>query len=802
MRARPSIAFALLTATATAQEPGPTLEPPLRAVTFERVLVNDAFFAPRRATNRTATLPHAVAQLEETGTMPNFDLAARGPGALHHGYVFQDSDAYKVLEAMACALQEQRDRDLEAQLDGLIARVAAAQQPDGYLDTAYTVLHPGERWTNLRDDHELYCMGHLIEAGVAHFQATRKRTLLDVAVRCADLLVGTFLGEDARQGYPGHPELELALVQLARATGESRYAELARAFVDRRGSGFFAVEHGTDPARYDGSYWQDHAPVRELSAIAGHAVRAAYLMSGALDVAAATGDRSLLQMAERVWANTIDRNVFVTGGIGPSAHNEGFTVDFDLPTVTAYQESCASIALVMWAHRMNLLTGEARFADAMETALYNAIPAGVQLDGTKFFYVNPLASRGDHHRRPWYRCACCPPNLARTLARLGGYAYATGDDTLCVNLYVRGEVRAMAAGGPVGLVVTTDYPWDGKVTVRFVQAPPQELRLRLRVPGWCERAVVTLGGAQLAATDGPSPGYLDVRRRFVPGEQVELDLQMPVRAVRADPRAEALRGQVAFARGPIVYCVEQVDCAAPVDGLLAPPGTELRAEHRPDLLGGVTVLTGELLHAAPETWTEVVAGGAALYRPLPATRRVAATLVPYAVWDNRSAGAMAVWLPQAPPPPRLGGPELDARIALSFTSGNCVPEGLRDGVVPERSRDTPAANCHFWPHEGGTEWAQYEWAGPRALAGCRVFWFDDTGRGQCRLPQAARLLWRDGDSWRPVEVLGAPLPIAVDRWCEVRFAPVTTTALRLEVDQQDGFASGVLEWQLSAPARR
>ncbi|MBM4063402.1 MAG: glycoside hydrolase family 127 protein, partial [Planctomycetes bacterium] len=535
------------------------------------VKVHDPFFAPRRATNTKVTLEHALRQLEQTGTLGNFDLAAAGRHEGFKGYVFQDSDAYKALEAVAFALAEHRDEALEAKFDAVVARMARAQQPDGYLNTAYTVEpRPRGRFSNLRDDHELYCAGHLFEAAAAHFQATGKRNLLDVAVKYADLLVRTFgTGPGQRPGYCGHPEPELALVKLAQVTGDANYLDLARHFVTTRGSRFFATEHGEDPRKYDGRYWLDHVPLVQMQAIAGHAVRAAYLMSGATDVAAATGDRELLRAVRRIWRNTIEKNVFLTGGIGPSGSNEGFTTDYDLPTHTAYQESCASIALAMWAHRLNLLLREPGYADAVETALYNAIPAGVQLDGTRFFYVNPLASRGNHHRREWFGCACCPPNLARTFAAVGGYAYAAADDALYVNLYVRGEVQASLGGRPFSLVVDTRYPWDGEVSLRIVDAPPAPVTLNLRVPGWCGRATIRLPGE---APLESAPGYASITRTFRNGDTVALSLPMPVVRLVADPRAEELRGKVAFRRGPIVYCLEQVDQVVPVEELVAPPG--------------------------------------------------------------------------------------------------------------------------------------------------------------------------------------------------------------------------------------
>lgn len=513
-------------------------------------------------------------------------------------------------------------------------------------------------------------------------------------------------------------------------------------------------------------------------------------MSGAVDVGAATGNDALLKMARRVWRNTNGKNAFVTGGIGPSASNEGFTHDYDLPTHTAYQETCASIAMAMWAHRMNLLWGDGAFADAMETALYNAIPAGVQLDGTKFFYVNPLASRGQHHRRAWYGCACCPPNVARTLAAIGSYAFATGTESLWVNLYGQGEVMAQVRGQMFALQITSEYPWQGEIALRVIAAPREATELRLRIPGWCTQYSCKLGDAEFDA-DGPHLGYLAARRQWLRGDVVKLSLAMPVRRLEADPRAEALRGQIAFARGPIVYSAEQVDQQVPVEQLIVPPGTELTPEHRADLLGGVTVLTGRALDGGRPNWTERT-----LYRSQPPAAATPVTFVPYAVWDNRAPGAMAVWFPQAPRPATVGGPEQSATVTMSFQNWNCDPEGIRDGEEPKRSGDTPPRNCHWWNHAGTTEWVEYSWPTAQTIAGTRVFWFDDTGHGGCRLPKSARLLWRDGDTWRPVVARGPELPIAIDRWCEFAFAEVTTTALRLEVQLQEGMAAGVLEWQL------
>jgi hypothetical protein len=776
----------LFAAAALAQAP-PTTN--LQAVPFTAVKVDDVFFAPRRAINRKITLEHSLKQLEVTGTLANFDLAAAGKRQGFKGYVFQDSDAYKAIESVAFALADAPDAELDGKVDAIIARIGASQRPDGYLNSWYSVNAPEKHFTNLRDDHELYCAGHLFEAAAAHFRATGKKNLLDIATKYADLLCKTFGdGAGKRPGYCGHPESELALVKLADVTGKQEYFELAKYFVQHRGSKFFATEHGDDVKTYDGTYWLDHVPICDMNAIAGHAVRATYLMSGAVDVAARSGDNGLLAMTRRVWRNAMEKNVFITGGIGPSGSNEGFTHDYDLPTFSAYQESCASIAVAMWAQRMALLYADSKYADAMETALYNAIPAGVQLDGTRFFYVNPLASRGNHHRREWFGCACCPPNIARTLAAVGGYAYATGKDGLYVNLYMQGSVKTAVGGEPLELAVKTDYPWDGKVEVKIARAPAQPTKLFFRVPAW-SRIKYEAAVAEQEMTKGR---YLSLLGSWKPGDTIRLQFDLDVRRVEADPRVEALAGLVAFARGPIVYCAEQVDQTVPVEQLAVPPGTTLVPERHQDLLEDVVVLTGPAIAAPAAAWTEKQ-----LYRNQRPQQATKVTLVPYAVWDNRQAGPMAVWLPQAPAAPTVGGPEKAAKVTMSFVNWNCDPEGVHDGEEPKRSGDNPPRNCHWWNHAGTTEWVQYTWDAPQRLAGTRVFWFDDTGHGGCRLPKNARLLWLDGGDWKPVSA-AAPLPIAIDRWCDAQFEPVTTTALRLEVDMQKNFAAGVLEWRVLA----
>jgi DUF1680 family protein len=612
----------------------------LRQVPFTEVTIADSFWAPRRETNRVASIPVNFANLEKAKNLENLRLAGRHETKGFTGPVFMDSDVYKALEAAAYSLATHPDPELDKRVDEIIAILAAAQQPDGYLNSYYTVKEPGRRWTNLRDNHELYCAGHMFEAAVAHFQATGKRNFLEVATRYADHIDSVF-GPAKRMGYPGHPEIELALVKLWRATGERRYFELARFFIENRGRKYFAEEHHTPLEKYDGTYWQDDVPIFEHKGIKGHAVRAAYLLSGVADVMGETGDGRLAAMTQRVWENTVLRNMYLTGGIGPSSHNEGFTTDYDLPNLSAYQETCASVALAQWNLRLALLYGDAKYADTFERSLYNGSLAGVSQDGKKFFYVNPLASRGDHHRSGWFGCACCPPNEARTLASLGGYAYGVSDADLYVNLYIQGSMQTAVGGQKLKLEVTTEYPWDGEVTLRPEPSAPAKFGLRLRVPGWCEGASVTVNKKEV---EDPhmERGYLVIEREWRKGDEVKLDLPMPVRRVAANPMVKADAGLVALQRGPLVYCLEACDQSEPLSLLRLPAAGELKAEKAPDLLGGMVVIKGPAQAVSAGDWK------GKLYQSAPTTKLVSLTAIPYYAWDNRAAGEMQVWLPVGP----------------------------------------------------------------------------------------------------------------------------------------------------------
>jgi DUF1680 family protein len=622
---------------------------PFTPLPFSKVTIEGGFWGPRLDTNRAVTIPIEYQQCQDTGRIDAFKLDW-SPGRLPVPHIFWDSDVAKWIEAASYSLAGHPDPQLEARLDEVITLIAASQQPDGYLNSHFSAVEPEKRWTNLRDWHELYCAGHMTEAGVAHFQATGKRTLLDVVSRYADHIGRVFgTGPGQKRGYPGHPELELALVKLYHVTGERRYLDLSQYFVDERGRQphYYDQEarlRGDDPAAFWAktyAYMQAHLPVREQRQVTGHAVRAMYLYSAMADLAGETGDQGLLSAGEALWDHLCTRNLYLTGGIGPSRSNEGFTRDYDLPNETAYTETCAAIGLVFWNHRLLQLEGEARYADTLERALYNGVLSGVSLSGDLFFYENPLASLGAHHRQPWFDCACCPPNLARLLASLGSYVYSYNEAGVAVHLYVQGRGQFALPGGPLTLHQATNYPWDGVVAFSLEMDHPMQFELSLRFPGWCRQASLSVNGQEQPVDNRVTSGYIRLERDWRPGDQVRFEMDMPVERVYAHPEVLQDVGKVALQRGPLVYCVEQVDQDFPVDRLVLPKESPLLAGFEPYLLGGVVKLTGPARVSEDQDW------GKQLYRPQPATLKAGMlTAIPYYAWDNRQPGGMAVWLPE------------------------------------------------------------------------------------------------------------------------------------------------------------
>lgn len=621
------------------------------------VTLNGGFWAERQRINREHTIPHIYEMCRTHGQIdalhsdwdPDPETVKRDPHWMGTPVMFWDSDIAKWLEAASYSLATHPDEQLDALVDGVIDLIAKRQQPDGYMNTWFLTVDPEMRFKNLRDWHELYDAGHLIEAAVAHYEATGKRTLLDVMCRYADLIGNTFGTEEGkRRGYCGHPEIELALVRLYHATNEQRYLDLARYFVDERGQrpphyyDVEAQERGDDPATFwarDYKYNQAHCPVREQDEVVGHAVRAAYLYSAMTDLAAEDNDPSLLVASERLWKHLTTKEMYVMGGIGTSSKNEGFTSDYDLPNESAYAETCAGIALVFWAQRMLQIDCNRRYGDIMELALYNAVLSGVSADGTRFFYDNPLASNGTHHRQEWFGCPCCPPNLARIFASLGAYIYAQSDDEAVVHLYVQSEAKLQLGGQAVTLRQETNYPWDGTVTLQIGLDAPANFGLRLRLPAWCRTARLAVNGESIDLSDAVEDGYARISRTWQQGDTVTLELPMPVKRVYAHPEVRADIGSVALRCGPIIYCLEGVDHTVPLHRIALPAEADITARFDQELFGGVLVLEGQGTSLSDSGWDDT------LYRTAPPDAQPCEIrAIPYYTWDSRAAGAMTVWV--------------------------------------------------------------------------------------------------------------------------------------------------------------
>lgn len=584
----------------------------IEQIDFSHVKINDNFWSPRLSKHVSATLPVCIDQIEnQTGRIRNFENAAKGEGE-HSGIFFDDSDVYKALEGMAYSLINNPDPELEKKADEWIDKFAAAQQPDGYINTFYTLTGLDKRWTNM-DKHEMYCAGHMIEAGVAYYQATGKRKLLDVCIRMTDHMMSQF-GPGKRHWVPGHEEIELALVKLYQTTQEQKYLDFAYWLLEERGHG-----HGTmgDEGKWDPVYYQDIVPVRRLTDISGHAVRCMYLYCGMADVAALKNDTGYIAAIDRLWDDVVHRNMYITGGIGSSRDNEGFTEDYDLPNLDAYCETCASVGMVLWNQRMNQLTGDSKYIDILERSLYNGALAGISLGGDRFFYVNPLESKGDHHRQEWYGCACCPSQLSRFLPSIGNYIYASSDDALWVNLYIGNTGQIRIGETDILLTQETDYPWDGSVKLTISTSQPLEKEIRLRIPNWCKTYDLSINGKRINVSE--EKGYA-VIKDWKSQDVIALDMDMPVEIVAADPHVKENFGKRAIQRGPLVYCMEEIDNPVYFDQIQLSPSTTFQTAFASDILNGIkTIKTNG--------------------------RAQSATFIPYYAWDNRKAGKMRVWIP-------------------------------------------------------------------------------------------------------------------------------------------------------------
>ncbi|WP_236838861.1 glycoside hydrolase family 127 protein [Caldalkalibacillus salinus] len=638
----------------------------MRPVNLKYVKVTDAFWSPWQALVKDTIISYQWDALNDripgaapSHTIDNFEIAAGKKEGQHYGMVFQDSDLYKWMETVSYVLAANRDEKWEKVMDEVIELLEQAQEEDGYLNTYFTVSHPEEKWTNLKDDHELYCAGHLIEAAVAYYEATGKEKIIRIVGQLVDHIM-TVLGPEPgkKRGYPGHPEIELALIKLYRVTKEEKYLQLCQFFIDERGKQsphYYDVEieqRGDDQVQrgvHNYDYFQAHLPMREQTTAEGHSVRAVYLYSGIVDLAVELSDDELLQVSRTLWENTVNKRMYITGGIGSSAYQERFTVDYDLPNDRAYTETCAAIALIFWAQRMIQVDGHARYADIMERALYNGALSGISLDGKRYFYVNPLEvwphtanHRHDMHtvkttRQPWFGCACCPPNIARLLASLGEYIYSANDTEAYVHLFIGSETQFDFNNQTVCLKQRTDYPWEGKANFTVSAAQPVDFTLNIRQPEWCQQATVQLNGQTLSYTT--NKGYIKLQRTWHPGDQLTLEMEMPINIVHAHPEVRENAGKVALQRGPIVYCLEEADNGRNLHDIHLAQDASVQSTFEPSLLNGVTVLTGKAYrtdstHVPDQLYTTQV------YPKIPFEFKA----IPYYTWANRGEGEMLVWL--------------------------------------------------------------------------------------------------------------------------------------------------------------
>jgi uncharacterized protein len=788
----------------------PQRDYPFKPVPFTAVHLTDSFWAPRIEINRKVTIPFAFHECEITGRIGNFDRAAEAlRGQLGDdnrkppGYPFDDTDIYKVIEGASYTLSVHPDPKLEEYIDGLIAKIGAAQEKDGYLYTARTIdpEHPHEwagptRWEKEEVlSHELYDLGHLYEAAVAHYQATGKRTLLDIALRTANLLCDTF-GPGKQAIWPGHQIVEMGLVKLYRVTGDERYLNLAKFMLDVRG--------GKNGSQYN----QSQEPVVDQTEAVGHAVRATYMYSGMADVAAMTGDTRYVHAIDAIWENVVGKKLYITGGIGATGAGEAFGANYELPNLTAYNETCASVGNDFWNQRLFLLHGDAKYVDVLERTLYNGLISGVSLDGKSFFYQNPLESNGRQGRSPWFGVACCPGNITRFVASVPGYMYALGDDVLYVNLFAGSTAEVPIGDRKIKIAQETRYPWDGRVKMMINPSRPGAFAIKVRIPGWARgqpvpsdlyRFAKTVNEPVTLTVDGQAvpveldKGYVTITREWKSGDVIDLNLPMPVRRIIANTQVAADRGRVALQRGPLVYAAEWPDNAShKVRNLLLSDSDNLTASFEPALLNGVEVVKGKAVALAYDAAGKVV------------RTKQEFIAIPYYSWANRGKGPMLVWIPDsesAAKPSPFPTLAMNSTVAASRGCNRVTGEGIQKSPQAVNDGDEPAAsndlNSYFdwWPEKGKTEWIEYTFPRTATVSQVEVYWFDDTGRGEVRVPGSWRILFKDGEQWKPVQSQES-FGVEKDRYNKVGFLPVSTSGLRLEVTMQPEWSAGVEKWNV------
>jgi len=772
---------------------------PIDPVPFTSVKVTDAFWGQRLQASRETTIPLAFSKCEETGRYENFVKAANPSDEYEvGGLAFDDTDVYKTIEGASYLLQTYPDPELEAYIDSVLVIVKAAQEPDGYLYTSRTMnpKHPHEwagtkRWELVEDlSHEFYNLGHMVEGAIAHYQATGKRNFLDIAIAYADCVcreIGEGEGQVVR--VPGHQIAEMALAKLYLVTGEQKYLDQAKFFLDKRGY----------TTRTD-EYSQAHLPVLEQDEAVGHAVRAAYMYAGMADVAALTGDQGYIDAIDAIWDNIVTKKLYITGGIGATSNGEAFGKNYELPNMSAYCETCAAIGNVYVNHRLFLLHGESKYYDVLERTLYNGLISGVSLDGGGFFYPNPLESIGQHQRQPWFGCACCPSNICRFIPSLPGYVYATKGSDVYVNLFMSNTSNLTVNGKKVQLSQETRYPWNGDIAITVDNNKAKAWTMKVRVPGWVRGQVVPSNLYEY--TDGKrlgysftvngekvegelQNGYFCINRQWKKGDVVRVHFDMEPRTVRANYKVEADRGRISVERGPIVYCAEWPDNNFDVLSIVMNREPKFEVVEQPELLYGLNQLKTDAQVLSYDDNGRLVAEDVKL------------TLIPYYAWCHRGSGPMAVWLPQelsatrpAMPATLASQSKLDASYVVRSLSS------INDRLVPKDEFDRSMPYYHWWPKQATTEWMSYEFPEPATVQSATVYWFDDAPWGGCRVPKYWKIYYMDeAGQWQ--EVTGAD-KYGVEKGCAntVNFDPVKTKAVKLEVRQPDNHSAGLFEWEV------
>ena len=778
---------------------------PINPVPFTAVKVTPGtFWGQRLEASRKVTIPLAFSKCEETGRYTNFSNAAqhlKDPSKVFPvgGLSFDDTDPYKTIEGASYILQTYPDKKLVQYIDSVLDVIASAQEPDGYLYTSRTQnpQHPHEwagdkRWSKEEDlSHELYNLGHMVEGAIAHYQATGSRKFLDIAIRYADVVCKE-VGPNPGQAcvVPGHQIAEMALAKLYLVTGDKKYLDEAKFFLDYRGK--TTITH---------DYSQAHKPVIEQDEAVGHAVRAAYMYAGMADVAALTGDKDYIKAIDAIWDNIVSKKLYITGGIGATSNGEAFGKNYELPNMSAYCETCAAIGNVYVNYRLFLLHGDSKYYDVLERTLYNGLISGVSLEGNGFFYPNPLESMGQHQRQAWFGCACCPSNICRFIPSLPGYIYAVKDKNVYVNLFLSNKSNLTVGGKKVALSQTTEYPWNGDITVNVDQNAAGQFAMKIRIPGWVRNQVVpsnlyqytdgkrlgytvTVNGSVVGAIS--ADGYYTIDRRWKKGDKVQIHFDMEPRTVRANNKVEADRGMVSIERGPIVYCAEHPDNSFDIMGALINQNPQF------------TLGKGEIAGTPVQTLTTSAQTLNFNKQGKLEAQDQTLTLIPYYAWCHRGSGKMRVWLPQDLNATNPSQPETLASQSKVTSSTERMPalSAINDRLVPKDENDRSVPYTHWWPKKDCTEWLGYEFPQEATVQSATVYWYDDGPWGGCRVPQSWRILYQDQQGqWQPVT--GADgYPTDKGAACTVNFDPVKTKALRLEVTLPADNAAGLFEWSI------